>query len=116
MGGDGRRRFDRPGDGSSRVDTDGALRLLSDPLCRFVIGRLAELPGDSANLDDLIESYVERTEGVGRDSVELQCRHAHLPALAAAGVVDFDEQSGDVRYYPDPLIEEVLEVVERRGA
>lgn len=108
-----RRRSDRGRGGPPRIDVDRALRLLSDPICRYILLQLAERSRNEMNLDDLIDRYVARHRGEDRESVAVQCHHAHLPALEAAGVVDFDRQTGDVRYYPNPFIEGVLDVVER---
>ena len=113
MDGSGHRRFDQCDGEPSRVDVDTALRLLSDPLCRFLVGQLVHRSGESTNVEDLVDRYVERAAGGSHESVEVQCRHAHLPALESAGVIDFDDETGEIRYHPDPFVEELVEVIER---
>lgn len=44
-------------------------------------------------------------------TVEVTLRHAHLPKLAAAGIVEYDDQSGTVRYDGNPVLETLLKVV-----
>lgn len=108
-----RRRPDRGGGESPRDRIDTALRLLSDPLPRSILLQFAERSRNEMSVDDLVDRCVARHGGADRESVAVQCHHSHLPALEAAGVVDFDRRAGDVRYYPDPFVEEVLDVVER---
>ena len=98
---------------ASPPDSAGAvLRLLADPLRRFVLSRLVAEPTNVADVDDLVGTYAERT---GRDAegVAIECHHAAIPTLADADLVEYDEASGDVRYYPDQLIERLLDVVEQ---
>jgi len=99
-------------DASPPDTADAALQLLADPLRRFVLSRLVEEPTNVANVDDLVGTYAERT---GRDAegVAIECHHATIPTLADADLVEYDEASGDVRYYPDQLIERLLDVVEQ---
>ena len=108
-----RREADANGGGESRVDVPTVLRLLSDPLCRFILLQLSAEPANTLHFDDLVDRYVERFGEVDRETLEVQYHHAHLPALETAGVVDFDAESGAIRYDPDPLVDELLEVVER---
>ena len=95
------------------MDVQTVLRLLSDPLCRFILIQLSAESDDTVYFDELVDRYLERSEELDRESLEVQCHHAHLPALQSAGVVDFDDESGAIRYDPDPLVEELLAVVER---
>ena len=98
---------------ASPPDTAGAtLRLLANPFRRFVLSRLVEDPTNVANVDDLVETYAERT-GREPEAVAIEFHHAAVPILADADLVEFDEASGDVRYYPDPLVDRLLAVVER---
>lgn len=90
---------------------DTALRLLAEPFRRFVLSRLAAEPTNVANVDDLVESYAERADREPA-AVAIEFHHAAVPVLSDADLVEFDEASGDVRYYPDPLIDGLLAVVE----
>ena len=112
MAGHHTRRSSSGGGAPTSVDVDAALRLLANPQCRFVLRRLAAAPTNTANVDDLLESYAEHA-GVPRETVEIDCRHAHLPLLVSAGVVTFDEATGDLRYHPDPMLESLLSSVDR---
>ena len=99
-------------DASPPDTADAALRLLADPLRRFVLSRLVEEPTNVASVDDLVGTYAERT-GREPEDVAIECHHAVIPTLADADLVEFDEASGDVRYYPDPLVDRLLAIVER---
>lgn len=96
----------------SQVDVDTCLKLLSSAECRHLLRQLVNQSDNVAYLDDLVDSYIEWTdvERVTED-VRIQCHHHHLPALADAGLVDFDEMSGAVRYYPNEKVETLLDVV-----
>ena len=107
------RGADANGGGESRIDVPTVLRLLSDPLCRFILLQSRAEPENTVHFDDLVDRYEERVGDLDRQTLEVQCHHAHLPALQSAGVVAFDSASGAIRYYPDPLVDELLDVVER---
>jgi hypothetical protein len=62
----------------------------------------------------LLEAYEPDGNGGGsRPHEELveELVEEHLPQLSAAGVVDFDDRSGTVRYHGQPTVEKWLEHV-----
>ena len=96
------------------VDVDTVFRLLSHTECRHILRKLASHPGNFVPVGELVDSCVEAQpddRDIDREAVEIQCHHQHLPALEAAGLIEYDETSGDVRYYRNPMVEEVLDIV-----
>lgn len=106
------RGFTRGGGESSTVDIDLALRKLSNPVCREMLRQLALEPSNTAEFDRLVNVCAEQLERE-KNSIEIQCQHNHIPTLEKAGFIEYDEHSGDVRYFRNLFIEEVLEIVDR---
>jgi DNA-binding transcriptional ArsR family regulator len=95
---------------------DEALRLIADGRRRRVLHTLRESDGTvtvTAIVDRIVAAERDVTDGsVAPRSVRTSLHHVHLPKLAAAGVVEFDVESGEVRYRPDETVEDVLTAVE----
>lgn len=101
---------------------DPAFSLLADEHRRHLLYLLRE--HGSATLDDLADVLtawlaVRHGDGVAtpedRQQIYMRLYHAHVPKLASAGVVEFDEDSGTVtldRLPPmvDHLLDEALEL------
>jgi hypothetical protein len=96
---------------------DAVYRVLRDPDRRFVVYYLTEHPTtDIETLADVLTGHRSARSGRvqdrrDRDSIRGQLRHRHLPALAAAGLIGYDEGTGRVTL--EPLSEPVTRLVER---
>ncbi|WP_123538269.1 DUF7344 domain-containing protein [Halosimplex salinum] len=55
---------------------------------------------------------LDQTHGRTHEEFASELTESHLPRLDAAGVVDYDERSGTVRYWGQPTVEKWLEHVE----
>lgn len=87
------------------VPIDSGFDALSDPyrraLCRYVLRTDADIVAFEELVDYLADeaTAASGTEGEGdcsRQTLETDLHHRHLPALADAGVVEYDRHSGAV--------------------
>lgn len=94
---------------------DACLQLVADRHRRRVIHHLRREDDETTTFDDLVEQLSRRDSDPdngpprSRDQLAIQLHHAHLPKLAAHGVVEFDPGSGAVRYHSDEQVETVLD-------
>jgi len=93
---------------------DDVFGLLADWRRRAVCLYFADESVSSTEVDTLATAVAQR--GMGRvddDTDESAVRDAlveeHLPRLDRAGVLDFDERSGSVRYWGQPTVEKWAE-------
>ena len=93
---------------------DDVFGLLADWRRRAVCLYFADEGVSSTEVDTLATAVAQR--GMGRvddDTDESAVRDAlveeHLPRLDRAGVLDFDERSGSVRYWGQPTVEKWAE-------
>jgi len=106
---------DTPREKSPRADrVDEVLALLADARRRRVLYELRDRSDDVATLDELVDALLPEEDGAADDPaherVAASLCHHHLPKLADAGVVQYDERSGVVRYEKDDdLLESWLE-------
>jgi hypothetical protein len=100
----------------SRPMIDDVFEVLADWRRREVCQFFRETGTETATVDDLAILLAGcRPTGVPDDEshedVVADLEERHLPMLATAGVVDFDERSGTVRYWGQPTVEKWLEHV-----
>ena len=100
-----------PEDWSTELDSglDDALVLLSDRTRRAALYVLSETEDDAMFVVDLAQKAA-LFEGTSDDieTVLTALTHAHLPQMAAAGVVEYDDESNMVRYAGDDRVESLL--------
>jgi hypothetical protein len=91
---------------------DDVLRALSTWRRRCVLYQLARADDGVASVERLATTLAEAGPGAD-DPQQLRAilYHQVLPQLAAAGVVEFDTRSDDVRFRPDGLPENLLQCV-----
>ncbi len=58
-----------------------------------------------------LAAIVSEETGTPTAEAAISLRHADLPALAGAGIVDYDPRSATVRYDGDDLVSGLLEAV-----
>ncbi|WP_415382631.1 hypothetical protein [Halosimplex sp. TS25] len=90
---------------------DAAFELLADRRRRAVIDVLRSAPRSSLELPALVDGVAAKTDEDAA-TVASDLYHGHLPKLAAAGVIDFDEETRVVDYDSAPLLERCLDVAE----
>jgi hypothetical protein len=91
------------------ITLDGCLETVSDRSRRDIIRVLQSDTGGETTLERLAERFADE-EG-GRVQAAIALHHQHLPKLAATGVVDYDSDSGTVRYRPNEGVETLLDVL-----
>lgn len=99
------------GDTPQRMST--IFRLLANKNRRIALHVLQERRGELVEIRDLANEIVATRapdETVDPAEIELTLRHAHCPKLADAGIVEYDDERGAVRYVGDPLLESGLEL------
>lgn len=104
----------RPAGPVATPSLDTVFDLLSNRRRRYAVYYLVDDGGDPVDCEALAERVAawevgddpsdERVERVAADLT-----HIHLPKLDAANVVDFDDRSGQVRFWGQPSVEEYAE-------
>lgn len=115
---DGRRtvRRNRPTDGADPGEThplDRSFDALADGRRRALLRHLSETDGDAASFAELVDHVAGRGTAPDVDRVAASVFHVHLPKLAEADLVEYDDRNRTVRYRGDELVEAWLERVER---
>lgn len=98
---------------SRDVSTDAVLRLLASRERRAVLRQLAEMEGRTTVrhlADSVASSRGLRGDELTREELAVTLHHVTLPMLAEAGLAEFDEREGTVRYRQVDLVEELLAV------
>ncbi|SFH03372.1 hypothetical protein SAMN04488063_3642 [Halopelagius inordinatus] len=97
--------------GESAAET--AFRVIADELSRYTIVRLSATPDGVASRRELADYVGTRSTAVEtRKRVTARLHHVVLPRLEAAGLIEYDPRSATVRYYPEPVVESLLDHVE----
>ena len=99
---------------SHRLSIDTILELLAHRYRRDLLGYLYDRPERTQTIEELTEHVLERETGMrneqrSREAVELQLRHIHVPKLAEAGLLEYDDRDQRVRYYGNEPFEQWLE-------
>lgn len=100
--------------------TETLLELVADPRRRMILRHLSENGDGAVALDELTgtiatgggQEMVRHAPGDTRASVELH--HTHLPKLAGAGLIEYDQRSETIRYRSHDRLEALLEFVSAR--
>ena len=102
------------------VEADGwddVLDSLASKRRRTVLSVLHDRPGPMARADLARAVAASETDGEvdpSSDAIEhlrISLRHQHLPKLADAELVEYDEAAGTVAYTTHPLLEEVFTII-----
>lgn len=94
-------------------DLDAWLELVASQRRRRIIRQLRNGTDGETTVDDLVDRLHEPGSGNGhrpaRRELEIELHHHHLPKLDDHGVVDYDRDTGSVRYRPDDGLEAVVD-------
>lgn len=104
----------RRSDEEPSTSVDAVFDVLSNETRRHVlyfVTRGAPRADVAAVGDFVHESSAGRSD---RERVAIDLHHRHLPKLAEAGLIDYDERSATVVYRGDPLLESCLDHVAYR--
>ncbi|WP_266081972.1 DUF7344 domain-containing protein [Haladaptatus caseinilyticus] len=100
---------------SGHPSEEEAVDLLRHEHRRAIITYLDQKPIDCASFGDLVECIIssgskrETTLDERREQVAIGLLHNHLPRLADADVLEYDQRSETVRYWGDSRFESILE-------
>lgn len=107
------------GEGSTTVpDTALSLNALLDVLThhhrRETLRLLIDDSDHTIMFDELTTHLMERETNwtgkhLGRDHIETQLHHIHLPKLTSVGLVEYDARSQELRYWQHERLEALLE-------
>lgn len=79
------------------TDTDTVLSVLHHPVRRWVMQSVAEqTTTDLSTLTDTCIASDDPATGENHKRVYLSLQHVHLPALADAGLIQYDNQDGEI--------------------
>lgn len=103
--------------GEDLLSLDAILSLLANDRRRDVLAYLVETDDDVTSIEDLVAHLVEaegeRTgELPSHDNVEATLFNVHIPKLADATVVEYDERSRQLRYWSNERLEHWVALVE----
>jgi len=96
---------------TGRLDT--MFDVLSNPRRRYLLYHAADVDEAVVELEAAVEAVAEYerdgSETVDRstwDDVRIALHHDHLPRLASAGILDYDDRQGTIRLPADDGLEE----------
>jgi len=100
------------------LTTDELLELAADESRRRVLRILIEREGERVQVEELV-SIVGAATGpsvgdgpTSHETVRTRLHHRHLPRLAVAGVIDYEEERCWVRYHRHERLEALLAFLE----
>ncbi|WP_231188993.1 hypothetical protein [Haladaptatus sp. DYF46] len=101
---------------SGNLSKEQVVGLLGHEQRRAIITYFDQKTTDRASVDDLVEYIVssglkrKNPSAEHRERVRIGLFHNHLPRLADAGVLEYDQRSETVRYWGDSRLETLLKV------
>lgn len=63
---------------------------------------------EAVTFDELVRHIDGRTPGQDSDGLEIKLVHSHLPKLAERGWLEYDRQTGEIRYYGHDCADQLL--------
>ncbi|WP_232701753.1 DUF7344 domain-containing protein [Halobacterium wangiae] len=106
---------------SRSLSTDELLEIAADQTRRIVLSQLIEEGESRVQVEELVSTVCAETgptvgeHPTGHETVRTRLHHRHLPKLAAAGVIEYEEDRHCVRYHPNERLEALLDFLEERG-
>lgn len=78
---------------------DRIFRILSESIRReLVVFFEMESESNTASIEDVIAYLDERMPHLDRRTIAISLKHRHIPKLEASGWIDYDDQTGTIRY------------------
>jgi|GEM_PF-497234 len=109
-------RFDST-DLDDSLPMDELLELVAHQHRRDLLRYVTRSTDTTAEIDEvtthLLERHAERTsDQPDRDQLELLLHHIHLPKLTAAGIIEYDSRSNELRYRRHARLETLLDCLD----
>ncbi|WP_449272369.1 DUF7344 domain-containing protein [Halorussus halophilus] len=101
------------------ADVDRLFSVVSSAQRRGVIDYFRTSSDSTASLETLVDHIVsdeKQTKAERRKRVATHLHHSALPKLTSAGVVEYDAQSGTVRYRGRTRVEDLVDYATRLEA
>ena len=101
---------------SENLSKKQVVGLLRHEQRRAIVTYFDQKTTDRASVDDLVEYIVssdlkrKKPSAKHRERIRIGLFHNHLPRLADAGVLEYDQRSETVRYWGDSRLETLLEI------
>lgn len=100
------------------LSLDAVLDILSQRERRYILNYLVDSSTEVVPIDEVVKQIVrsetERLDEMpNRDHLELSLYHIHLPKLTDAGLLEYDSQSQQIRYWGNEQVEKWLERIQR---
>lgn len=101
---------DQPASRVASLSLDSTLELLSDYDRRCLLGYLRDDPDGTATVEELVDHLADKRakrtdDAPDIDRIETRLHHTHIPKLANAGVIEYDDRSGEIRYWGEDRLE-----------
>lgn len=91
-------------------DTDVFIELVADEHRRRVIQYVRHESGGESTIDEVADELCRTEDGqTDRNELLIRLHHTHLPKLADTGILEYNHQSGAIRYRGDERLEHVLD-------
>lgn len=104
-------------DGLQRKDADRldrAFGLLSDRTRRAILRYFRDTADDTASFEVLGDHLARSNEAdLDPETVTIAVHHWILPKLEEGGVIEYDDRSETVRYRPQPIVDDLLDRIDR---
>lgn len=91
---------------------DEILKVLEQKERREVIEFCRHQPNQTIKVDAVIDHCRETWDQVDREYIAIRLHHFHLPYLADRGIIEFDNRSKRLQYWPNDRLEEFLNVIQ----
>lgn len=99
-------------DGTNEEELDRFLRVLANPIRRYLFQELFQERDTVVSIDKLCDAIAADIDGeITKKELQTALLHIHLPMLSEAGIVDVDREQGRVWYHDGHRIETLLRCV-----
>lgn len=96
------------------LSLDTVLQLLAHSQRRDLLHHLREAQNYTSSIDDCVSHLLTREaerpgDRPSRETMQATLYHAHIPKLADASVVEFDQRNHEIRYWGNERLETWLD-------
>lgn len=100
--------------GTYETAVDETFRVLADERRRWILAYLTDCPDRGASLSSVAAGIANHGLADGPAdpaAIEADLHHTHLPAMADAGLVDYDPDAKTVEYVAPDSVSQLLSIV-----